>query len=265
MKIWAPDPDTALFLSASSRPSHFGTTIYNELFRQLDLNSLYLSRKVTDARALASALRALDVRGCSVSMPLKSQVVDHLDTLDESARAVASVNTIVHRDGQLHGFNTDVDGFRAALPESIQGGRVLVYGSGSVTHAILQVLRGRRASVYLTARAPEKCRALCEKWGAETYTGQECDLFVNATPLSHAPVEEGVDKLLRRCARVFDLVVSPTENYLERWCRAHDRPYVSGFEMYKHQFVRQFSLYTGRVVSPDDVHAIARRHQLVRA
>lgn len=263
MKTWAPDRDTALFLSASSMPSHFGVTLYNGLFRELGLNYLYLARRATDAAPLVAAIRALEVRGCSVSMPLKSRVVEFMDGLDEAAQAVGSVNTILNDQGQLRGFNTDIYGFRAALPPNLE--RVLVYGSGSVTNAVLYVLRELGARVLMTARTPEKCRALCARWGAELYAGQPYDLLVNATPMSQAPLESPVAALLARSARILDLVVSPQENYLERWCRAHERPYVSGFTMYKHQFVRQFLLYTGQGIAPDVVETAARRSGLIPA
>ena len=102
---------TELYLTASSKPSNFGVTIYNELFDKYNLNKLYLARAIVDPKALIDIIKFLDVKGCSVSMPLKSEVILLLDEVDEVAKKLNSVNTIINENGKLSGFNTDYFGF----------------------------------------------------------------------------------------------------------------------------------------------------------
>ncbi len=255
---WQVDKETELFVSASSRPSRFGTTIYNELFRRFDINAVYLSRSVIDSGSLASSIRTLDVRGCSVSMPLKGQIIKHLDVLDPEAERVRSVNTVLHRDARLIGHNTDIHGLRETLRE-LSFERVLVYGSGSVVDSILSVLDGRE--VFLTARDPAKSRAIARRWDVAEYRQQPIELFINATPMSLEPIRPEVMDLL--APTVFDLVVPRENNFLETVSRERGLRYVPGFVMYQHQFAKQFELYTGKQIEPRTVESVAKERGLI--
>lgn len=257
--------DTRVFLSASSSPSRFGVTVYNALFARLGLDAVYLARRVTDAGALATALRALGLDGASVSMPLKHEMAKAVDELDEGAHATQSVNTVVNRAGRLFGYNTDLHGAKCVLDE-LGFQDALVYGSGSVTDSLLAVLSdARRGAVWLDARDPERAAAKCARApGCAVFSGQPFDLFINATPLSSAPLTDGLRRLLsERRPDIFDLVVDRRGNHLAALADELGLAYTSGFEMYKHQFVRQFWLYTGEGVEPATVEAIARANGLV--
>jgi shikimate dehydrogenase len=258
---WQVDKETQLFLSASSRPSRFGATIYNELFRFHRVNAVYLSRAVTDAKALATAIRTLDVRGCSVSMPMKSQIIEHLYQLDGEAERVRSVNTVLNQEGRLIGHNTDLHGVKETL-RTLTFSSVLVYGSGSVVDSILHSLNG--ATVFVEARNPERRREVSEQWFVPEYQGEPVDLFINATPLSLEPLPESVRKLLSELRpQVFDLVVPRDGNHLEAYARELGLGYVPGFTMYQHQFVKQFELYTGIAIEPGVVEQIAKERGLI--
>jgi shikimate dehydrogenase len=255
---WQPDRDTQLFLSASSSPSRFGATIYNALFRRLEINAVYLSRPITNARSLASAIRTLGVRGCSVSMPLKNQIIVNLDELDGDAESVRSVNTVHNVDGKLIGYNTDVHGVREAL-KKLPYEAVLVYGSGSVVDSIMHVLEGRQ--VFVEARDRDKRRMVETRWRVQPYEGQPIDLFINATPMSLERIPDPIVKLLPQT--VFDLVLQRENNHLEAVSKTKGLRYVPGFEMYQHQFVKQFELYTGHSVDLATVASVAREHGLI--
>src|SRR5262249_50784509 len=154
--------------------------------------------------------------GCSVSMPLKGTMVAHLDELDEQAARVRSVNTVLNENGRLRGFNTDAHGFREALPRPLPR-RILVYGSGSVTTTILDVL------AQLGVEGVQRASRSSSQWDRGP-----CDLFVNATPMSLSPLLPEVVAMVERCERVFDLVVPRRENQLDRFCRERRIGYIPG-------------------------------------
>ena len=260
------DRETQLFLSASSAPSNFGATVYGEIFRRRGVNAVYLPRKITDAVALVAGVRALGVRGCSVSMPLKSDVVPLLDEVDADAERVSSVNTIVNDSGRLRGFNTDAHGFRAALTGALRGipASVVLHGAGSVAGTVVDVLRTLGVTMlYVAARDGAKANAAADRWRAKVWAGQRCDLLINATPASLAPLDDTLRSLARSCSTVFDLVVPSKGNHLAAFCAEHGIAYVPGFEMYKHQCAKQIELYTGMVVTPDEIDNIVRAAGLV--
>ena len=94
-------------MSLSARPSNFGTSFHNYLYRELNLNYLYKAFRTTSLEDAIRGIRALGIRGCAISMPYKEAVIPLLDKIDPSAGRIKAVNTIVNDSGVLTGFNTD--------------------------------------------------------------------------------------------------------------------------------------------------------------
>ncbi|MCB0779399.1 MAG: shikimate dehydrogenase, partial [Flavobacteriales bacterium] len=98
-----------------------------------------------------------DLVGLNVTIPYKRSVMPLLDAVDPLAAAVGAVNTIAIRDGRTTGYNTDVIGFREALPELIgeERPRALVLGGGGSSRAVSHVLRGLRIPHRVVSRSRE--------------------------------------------------------------------------------------------------------------
>lgn len=260
------DEKTELYLSVSERPGRFGATVYNRLFQQMGLHAVYVPRRApATADLLLQSLRALDVRGCSISMPLKSAVIPRLDSVDEIARATHSVNTIVQRDGKLSGFNTDAHGVFEALGQA-SCRRTLIYGAGSVVGSLVHALRRHGADeVCLATRRPEAARDAARRWSLRPLQDSDrlaegrFDLLINATPASVDP-RSGAPlwDWMEQAETVFDLVVSPRETPLIRAARERGHPVITGVDMCKHQIVWQFERYTGRATTVEAVETCLR-------
>ena len=85
-------------------------------------------------------LLALGFRGFNVTIPHKSAIIPLLDEVDEAARAIGAVNTVVQEAGRLRGFNTDAEGFVEALLArgvSLAGKRAVLFGAGGAARAAL--------------------------------------------------------------------------------------------------------------------------------
>ena len=252
---------TELYLTASSMPSNFGVTIYNELFSIYSLNKLYMGRSILDAKKLIDTIKFLDIKGCSVSMPLKNEVIDYLDEIEESAKKVSSVNTIVNENGILKGFNTDIIGFQKSL-KNYKFKYVLIYGTGSVVDSLVYVLKQMGCKIYLLARDNKKVEAKAKKLSIEVYKDKEFDLFVNATPLSLAPLSDDIKNIVLKSTVIYDLIVKQN-TYLKTFAESKDKQFISGFEMYKYQFLKQFQYYTQIEVDVDVVEKIAKENLLI--
>jgi shikimate dehydrogenase len=253
---------TELYLSVSSMPGNFGMTIYNELFNRYNLNYLYLGRKIEIAETLIDALKVFDVKGCSVSMPLKNEVVKYLDELSEEASAVSSVNTIVNKGDKLIGYNTDLIGFRNSF-EYPKICSVLIYGSGSVVDSIIFELQQRKVDIYITGRNTKSVSEKAIEWGIKLYNNEVYDVFINATPASLKPLNFDLIEILKQGNSVFDLVVKKN-TFLSEYCANENKSFTSGFEMYKYQFCAQFELYTNIKISTTAVEEIAYSNNLMK-
>ena len=93
----------------------------------------------------------------------------HLDEIDETARRIGAVNTVVRRDGRLHGSNTDWLGAVRALERetTLDGKRAVVLGAGGTARAVVYGLLERGAKVHVLNRTAERARELCDALGAQ--------------------------------------------------------------------------------------------------
>jgi len=201
-------------------------------------------------------VRALGIRGCSVSMPFKEAVIPHLDALNEDARVIGAVNTVVNEAGHLTGYNTDVIGARVAL-EAVQarpGESVLLLGAGGVSRAILLALRQLGFDrVRVANRDLGKIQRLnailpCQPVAWAERQQEPANIVTNATSVGMNPNAELMPlqaAFIRESRAVIDVVISPMETRLISCARSAGKAVAPGYLMSLEQAMAQFELYTG--------------------
>lgn len=247
--------DTVLCISISARPGSFGMTVHNAAYRAVGLDFIYKAFRVEDLAGALAGVRALGIRGCSVSMPFKERAIAFVDSVDAVAASIGAINTIINESGRLVGFNTDVFGVRAALePLPIsRDGQVLVLGAGGMARAIVYALKSLGFTrIALTNRSaarldgwPSALQCPIVPW--EERNEVPAQLLVNATSVGMAPLPQEmpvVEALLSRVGMVVDAVASPAETRLVRTARRFEKPVVTGVEISLFQAAEQFRLYT---------------------
>ncbi|GAB3618770.1 shikimate 5-dehydrogenase [Glutamicibacter endophyticus] len=255
--------DMTLCISLSGRPSNLGTRFHNYLYEQLGLNFIYKAFSTEDIAAAIAGVRGLGIRGCSVSMPFKEAVIELVDELEESARAIESVNTIVNDNGVLTASNTDYEAVASLLDTHMvdPASSVLVRGSGGMAKAVVAAFRGAGfEDLTVLARNEVAGRALAEKYGyrwvgADPEPGHQ--VVVNVTPLGMTGDQSdelsfGVEHIAQ-ATTVFDVVAFPAETPLIREARAQQVPVITGAEVVALQAARQFERYTGIALSDEQV------------
>jgi shikimate dehydrogenase len=253
--------------------------IHNAAFEKLGLNFVYLAFRVEDIAGAIRGIRALgNVRGFSVTIPHKVAVIPHLDEVETTARHIGSVNTIVVEKGKLTGYNTDATGSLRALRDGgvrLDGQRVLMLGSGGAARAIAFALAadptgtGIAGLTILGIDEPER-RGLVRDLRARTKLPVEdgpisqeslrrgirdSAILVHCTPQGmHPNVGETCvpASLLSPHLTVLDIVYNPPETRLLREAKATGCRTIRGLEMFLHQAVAQFELWT-QLAAPADV------------
>lgn len=134
---------------------------------------------------LGDFLRREDIGGLNVTIPYKRDVMAFCDVIDEGAKAIGSVNTIVRREGKLYGYNTDIDGFLYMLRRadiSLAGKKVLILGSGgaSLTAQAAARREGAREVVVVSRSGPDNYENLPQRHG-------DAEVLVNTTPVGMWP------------------------------------------------------------------------------
>ena len=192
--------DTRLCMSLAARPSNIGTRFHNHLYDVLGLDFVYKAFTTTDIAAAIGGVRALGIRGCSVSMPFKEDVIALVDEVEASARAIDSVNTIVNDDGYLRASNTDYLAVQRLIDEHdlVANDTVLIRGSGGMASAVGAAFRdhGFRSGTVI-ARNRESGEALADRLGYDYATDvgtHVADVIVNVTPIGMAGGPEASER-----------------------------------------------------------------------
>ena len=229
--------------------------MHNAAFQALGLNKAYVAFPVTDVANAMSGLKALGIRGVSVTIPHKQAVIPLLDTIDPVAEKIGAVNTLVIREGAAHGLNTDWLGANRALAEvmALSGKHVLLLGAGGSARAIGFGLLEAGAQVTIANRTAEKAAALATALGcpwlplSETPT-LAADALVNATSVGMAPHVGRLPIAAATVANfpvVMDIVYSPLETQLLATARQAGCTVVDGLAMLLYQGAAQFETWTG--------------------
>jgi shikimate dehydrogenase len=255
--------DMTLCISLAGRPSNLGTRFHNFLYDELGLNFVYKAFTTGDIEGAIRGVRALGIRGCSVSMPYKEAVIPLIDELEDSAAAIESVNTIVNDDGRLSGSNTDYEAVAQLLAEHRIDpvSSVLVRGSGGMAKAVVAAFRGAGfTDLTVLARNEVAGSALAEKYGYRWRSDDPAPgagVIVNVTPLGMHGADSAVqafpDDHVAAAEVVFDVVAFPAETPLITAGRVAGKLVISGAEVIALQAARQFERYTGVAITPDQV------------
>lgn len=255
--------DTTLCISLAGRPSNIGTRFHNYLYDELGLNFAYKAFTTRDLDGAIRGVRALGIRGCSVSMPFKEAVIPLTDRLTASAKAIESVNTIVNNDSYLMAYNTDYEAITVLIDRHAldPAAPVLVRGSGGMAKAVVAAFRNAGfAELTVLARNGAAGRALADRYGYRWVQDDPrpgAGIIVNVTPLGMNGPEAGALAFpvshIEAARAVFDVVASPAETPLIRAARAAGKPVLTGAEVIALQAARQFELYTGMSITPDQV------------
>lgn len=229
--------------------------MHNAAFKAKNLNAVYLAFETGDIRGCLRGMRALGIRGMSVTIPHKSAVIPLLDEVDDLAKRIGAVNTIVNDNGRLTGYNTDALGAIKALEDKIQpaGTDCLLIGAGGAARAIGFMLKQRGARLTVanrtTKRGEELARLLrCPFAALSEVAGLKADLLIQATPAGMYPMTGRSvvsPEILRKGMVVMDIVYNPVETRLLRDARERGCHTINGVAMFLNQGAEQFRLWTG--------------------
>ncbi len=226
------------------------------------IDAVMLALPHPDVGKLVDAIRTLGIGLTAVTIPHKETIIPYLDEVDESARDIGAVNTVIARDTKLRGFNTDVMGVERALEGvEVSGKNALIVGSGGAARAVAAALSKMGVQRYYWNRTPEKAHALATQFGGSVVESLQdahslrLDLIVNATPIGMSP-NINLTPLpgypFQPHQSVMDCVYNPLETQLLKEARAAGARGISGVEMFIAQGIEQIRLWSGVVVDPQE-------------
>ncbi len=251
-----PSPDLNIFAVFGNPVVHsFSPLMHQAALNLMDLKARYVSFCVKDLKAAMQGIRGLDIRGVSVTLPFKTEVISHLDEVEQSCRRIGAVNTIWNHRGNLKGYNTDWLGFVLSLKDvmDIKEKRFVVLGAGGAARGVLYGLIKEGGQPIILNRTISKGEALANEFGCAFLSLSEkekieADCLINTTSLGMAP-HQGVSpfpkKLLQKFGWVMDIIYNPLKTKLLREVQEAGCKTVSGLGMFVHQGAEQIKIWTG--------------------
>lgn len=231
----------------------------------------------TPARQLIERIRSLcepNCLGANVTIPYKEAVLPLLDKLDPLAARIGAVNTIVHRDDYLYGYNTDAFGLVHALHEhglgemrqnkvSLKGHSAILLGAGGAARAAAFALAdaGIEQLIILNRhleRAQQLATDIQQSYDLPIFSLNDpsflipraSSIIVNATSLGmhgdSSPLPPEILAHFETDTFVYDMIYNPTQTYLLCQARLMGIQTANGLSMLLHQGALAFTLWTGQ-------------------
>ncbi len=181
------------------------------------------------------------LRGLNVTIPYKLGVMQYLDALDDTAKAIQAVNTIKfieHNDEYtLKGFNTDAHGFMDSIKPYLDNQhhrKALVLGTGGASKAVVYVLEILGIDYLMVSRTPKKSNHIgYEDINQDTLA--EFKVIINTSPLGMYPKTDSAPNLpyhaLGKDHLLYDLVYNPEETKFMALGKAQGASVCNGLKM----------------------------------
>lgn len=228
-----------------------------------------------DFETVLANCRRSGMRGVNVTYPYKERVTRLVGIPDPQVARLGAVNTVLFGREGMEGYNTDYSGFMAAYRTHFGDeppGAVAIVGSGGVGRAIAFALLTLGADeVRLIDQDPEKSAALADALAGAGAPARirvpdglqpglaDATGVVNCTPLGMDgnPGSAVPARLLGGQRWAFDAVYTPVETEFKQQAEAAGLDVLSGYELFFHQGIQAFELFTGR--KPGDLAFLRRR------
>lgn len=254
--------------------------IHNTLAARLGQELVYVPFHVEQGK-LAEAVRgadALNILGINVTVPYKSEVIAHLAEIDELARNIGAVNTLVRTAGGYKGYNTDMEGlYRAMASEGIKitGEQIILLGAGGAARAVAWLCASKGAErVYLLNRTQDKAETVAEE--VNISAGREAIrpmrladyaaipdgkyLAIQGTSVGLSPNDEDVviedAAFYEKVHTGFDLIYNPWETKFMRLVKARGGRAYNGLKMLLYQGIIAYELWNGVDVSEKEAQIV---------
>lgn len=203
---------------------------------------------------LDAFMRAKDFKGINVTIPYKQDVIKYLDYMDDKARAIGAVNTVVNKDGKLYGYNTDYFGLKTLLDSNefdLKNKKVLILGTGGTSKTAYAVCEDSGASFLCKVSRSAKDGALSYEDVYEKHS--DASYIVNTTPAGMYPNLDGTPIDLKRFTNlegVADVIYNPLRTRLIEEAEELEIKNCSGLRMLVYQAVAACEFFIGK--KPDD-------------
>ncbi len=236
-------------LIGKSLSHSFSKKYFTEKFDNQGLiDSEYINIEIETIEEFVEKVKELNPQGLNVTIPYKKAILPFLDDLDEVAKEIGAVNTIVFKNGKLKGYNTDTFGFHQSIKPFFksQHERALILGTGGASKAVEYVLKQYGVKVMFASRNDSKNNVL--NWNdINEHVIKHHLLIINCTPLGMFPNIASKPAIpysaLTERHLLVDLVYNPDETLFLKQGKENGAKVINGVTMLQQQAEKSWSLW----------------------
>lgn len=251
----------------------FSPFIHNMLANELKIDMIYVTYPVAkgDLPEAYKGMKALGIQGMNVTVPYKADIMDEIDLIDEEAKNIGAVNTLVYEGTAIRGYNTDWIGLLRSLKRNgvqLHGQKVLIIGAGGSARATAVMCAKEKAShITIANRTLSKASAItslvqvnyeCPVSALSLKEAEEVkgyDIVFQTTPLGMYPKPDACPISNEACLKgaqvAVDLIYNPAETQFLHMARLNGCVTINGLEMLFYQAVKAFELWHDLKVPTD--------------
>ena len=211
----------------------------------------------------AEFMEKKEFKSINVTIPYKRDVIPYLDEMDDNAKAIGAVNTIVNKDGKLYGHNTDFSGFMYMLKKhdiDVAGKKCLVLGDGGASKAVVAVLKKMGASEVIIVDIIKTETAITYDECFEKHT--DAQFIANASPVGMYPKCDASPVDLTRfpkCEAVADVIYNPLQTKLVAQAEELGMKGVNGLEMLVAQALYAVEFFLDTKLDEEKIDEVYRK------
>jgi shikimate dehydrogenase len=238
--------------------------IHNAAFKELGLDCVYIGYRIPkgELKGGLESLKKIKIAGFNVTIPNKVEIMKYLDKVDEDCSLIGASNTVTNTEGELKGYNTDMDGFLEPIKRkniAIEGTKVLLLGAGGAARAIVAgFAKEKVGSITIANRTEEKAASLSQfahKIGVDANaisldeignSVSEYKFIVNATSIGLKNEQTPLPtETINQDSIVYDIVYMPMNTDLIKKSKEKGATIIYGYEMLLGQATRAFEIWHG--------------------
>ena len=216
-----------------------------------------------DKEAFHNFMEKKEFAAINVTIPYKREVRPYLTHIDEAAKKIGAVNTIVNRNGALYGYNTDYSGFLYTLKKhrlTITGKKVLVLGNGGAAQAVFAALHSLNPREMITVKYKVEEDTCTYEEAAQLHA--DADFIVNTSPVGMYPNTDvsPIDLTpYHNLSAVIDIIYNPLTTKFMQQAIEKGIPAINGLEMLVAQAKYAVELFLDIQIPDERIEVIHNR------
>lgn len=241
--------------------------LHNLALKGLHVNAIYTRYLLENGEDLRKKFFDLKLSGANITVPFKEFAFNQCDEIRGIAKEIKAINTIVNKNNQLIGYNTDAPGFIYAIKDFLPLKSALILGAGGTSKAISCALKNEGIMVDIVNRSKKRLDDFKNLgfglYDWDSYEAKPYDIIINTTSAglhdNFLPLQENLLlPTLKNTKYAFDVIYHKQTPFLFT-CKQNNLTCKDGKSMLLYQGVLALEIFLDNKYNQDDIGRFMKR------